>query len=95
MLTLAPTHSGKLALALSQSGELNSTLPDLDRTWGTSNEWFIDLRDGRQLWLLMDIQQSVVGQHSLEDEDPTTQKLIQWLVSQQDSGKSDTDAEME
>jgi hypothetical protein len=43
----------------------------------------------------MDIQQSVVGQHNLEDEDPTTQKLIQWLVSQQDSGKSDTDAEME
>ncbi len=43
----------------------------------------------------MDIQGSMVGQPSLEDEDPTSQKLIQWLASQQDSSKSNTDAEME
>jgi hypothetical protein len=29
------------------------------------NEWFIDLRDGRRLRLLMDIQGSMVGQTSL------------------------------
>ena len=84
-----------LALAPSHSGELIPTVPEVDRTWGTANDWFIDLQDGRRLRLPMDIQRSDVGQSSLEDEDPTTQKLIQWLVSQQYFGKSDTDAEME
>ena len=54
VLASAPSYSSKLALALTQSDELNLALLDLDRTWGTSNEWFIDLRDGRRLRLPLD-----------------------------------------
>ena len=28
---------------------------EVDRTWGSSSEWFIDLRDGRGLRLPMDL----------------------------------------
>ena len=91
----ASISQGMLALASFQSDEIIPTADEVDHTWGTANDWFTDLRDGRQLQLPMDIQGSMVGQPILEDEDPTSQKLIQWLASQQYFGKSNTDAEME
>jgi hypothetical protein len=52
---------------------------EVDRTWGSSSEWFIDLRDGRRLRLPMDLRGTAV-----EAEVETTQKLIQWVSSHRD-----------
>uniref|UniRef100_A0A2N9F9H8 Uncharacterized protein n=1 Tax=Fagus sylvatica TaxID=28930 RepID=A0A2N9F9H8_FAGSY len=54
-----------------------------DKTWGSSSDWFIDLRDGRRLRIPMDLQVPVT--------DPaveSTQKLIQWVSSHRDGCES-------
>ena len=44
------------------------------KTWGSSSEWFIDLRDGRRVRLPIDLHNPVA-----DHEDETTQQLIQWV----------------
>ena len=44
------------------------------KTWGSSSEWFIDLRNGRRVRLPMDLHNPVPVH-----EDETTQQLIQWV----------------
>jgi hypothetical protein len=51
------------------------------KTWGSSNDWFIDLRDGRRIRISLELFNPVT-----DDEDKTTQKLIQWVSSQRDEG---------
>jgi hypothetical protein len=69
--------------------EVLKGIGEVDRTWGSSSEWFIDLRDGRRLRLPMDLRGTAV-----EAEVETTQKLIQWVSSHRDviigeNGESD------
>jgi hypothetical protein len=49
------------------------------KTWGSSNDWFIDLRDGRRLRIPLDLFNPIT-----DHEETTTQKLIQWVSSQRD-----------
>ena len=55
----------------------------MDKTWGSSSDWFIDLRDGHRLRIPMDLRVPVI--------DPaveSTQKLIQWVSSHRDGCES-------
>uniref|UniRef100_A0A2N9FK77 Transposase MuDR plant domain-containing protein n=1 Tax=Fagus sylvatica TaxID=28930 RepID=A0A2N9FK77_FAGSY len=68
-------------------------IQEVDRTWGTASDWFIDLWDGRRLRLPMHLPPSPLVQSNNNDEDPTTSKLIQWIQSQ-NPGKSESDADL-
>jgi hypothetical protein len=50
------------------------------KTWGSSSDWFIDLRDGRRVRLPLDLN-NPVAYYDAE----TTQKLIQWVSSHRDN----------
>uniref|UniRef100_A0A2N9H333 Reverse transcriptase domain-containing protein n=1 Tax=Fagus sylvatica TaxID=28930 RepID=A0A2N9H333_FAGSY len=50
------------------------------KTWGSSSEWFLDLRDGRRVRLPMELSNPVVNQDA-----ETTQKLIQWVSAHRDN----------
>ena len=50
------------------------------KTWGSSNDWFIDLRDGRRVRLPMELSNPIA-----DHEDETTQKLIQWVSAHRDN----------
>jgi hypothetical protein len=58
------------------------------KTWGSSTDWFIDLRDGRRVRLPMELSNPVADQ-----EVETTQKLIQWVSAHRDNfGMGSVDA---
>jgi hypothetical protein len=63
--------------------EILQGIDEVDRTWGSSSDWFIDLRDGRQLRLQMDLRGLADDSQLVEAE--TTQKLIQWVSSHQNA----------
>ena len=48
----------------------------VDRSWGSSRDWFIDLKDGRQIRILVDLRTLVAD--GCPPKDAITQKLIQW-----------------
>ena len=79
---------------LKKSGEEILEIQEVDRTWGTASDWFIDLRDDRRLRLPMHLLPSLLVQSNNNDEDPTTGKLIQWIQSQ-NPGKLESDADLE
>lgn len=53
---------------------------EVDRSWGLSSDWFLDLRDGRHLRIQVDLRAPVVDAH--QKEEVITQKLIHWISSQ-------------
>ena len=66
----------------------------VDRSWGTPQDWFLELRDGRRLRIPVDIRTPVAD--GCLTEDVLTQKLIQWASSQRallDSGDEDDDSD--
>ncbi len=50
------------------------------KTWGSSSDWFMDLRDGRRVRLPMDLSTPVA-----DHEDETTKKLIQWVSAHKEN----------
>uniref|UniRef100_A0A2N9FRM3 Reverse transcriptase domain-containing protein n=1 Tax=Fagus sylvatica TaxID=28930 RepID=A0A2N9FRM3_FAGSY len=66
----------------------------VDRSWGSSRDWFIDLRNGRRIRIPVDLRTPVAD--GCSPEDAITQKLIQWVSSQRidhDSGKDSCDGD--
>ncbi len=61
----------------------------MDRLWGSSRDWFIDLRDGRQLCISVDLRSPVV--EFCQPEDAITQKLVHWVSLQREAIESDVD----
>jgi hypothetical protein len=61
----------------------------VDRSWGSSRDWFIDLRDGRRLRIPVDLRSPVA--EMCRPEDAITQKLVQWVTSQREAIESDVD----
>jgi hypothetical protein len=65
----------------------------VDWSWGSSRDWFIDLRDGRRIRIPVDLRTPVSD--GCPPEDVITQKLIQWASSQRvdrDSGDDSCDS---
>jgi hypothetical protein len=50
------------------------------KTWGSSSDWFIDLRDGRRLRLPMDLKNPVA-----DPDAEITKKIIQWVSAHRDN----------
>jgi hypothetical protein len=66
----------------------------VDRSWGSSRDWFIDVRNGRQIRIPMDLRTPVAD--GCSPEDAITQKLIHWASSQRidhDSGEDSCDSD--
>ena len=63
-----------LASQLPPIAEVLHGIGAVAKTWGSSSEWFIDLRNGRRVRLPMDLHNPVPVH-----EDETTQQLIQWV----------------
>jgi hypothetical protein len=59
----------------------------VDRSWGSSRDWFIDLRDGRRLRLPADLRSPIADMGRTDDA--ITQKLVQWVSSQRDAIETD------
>jgi hypothetical protein len=52
----------------------------LAKTWGSSSDWFIDLRDGQRVRLPMDLNKPVA-----DPDAEITQKIIQWVSAHRDN----------
>uniref|UniRef100_A0A2N9FU80 Reverse transcriptase domain-containing protein n=1 Tax=Fagus sylvatica TaxID=28930 RepID=A0A2N9FU80_FAGSY len=65
---------------------------EVDRSWGSSRDWFIDLRDGRRLRIPVDLRSSVTVLS--QPEDAITQKLVNWVKSQREASGSEIDDDM-
>jgi hypothetical protein len=63
--------------------EVIAEVREVDRSWGSSRDWFIDLRDGRRLRLLADLRSPIADMGRTDDA--ITQKLVQWVSSQRDA----------
>ena len=66
-------------------------LSEVDRSWGSSRDWFLDLRDRRRLWIPVDLRSLVAEMR--RPEDAVTQKLVQWVSSQRETIESDVEDE--
>jgi hypothetical protein len=75
-----PTSSQPIAEVIAEVGEV-------DRSWGSSRDWFIDLRDGRRLRLPADLRSPIADMGRTDDV--ITQKLVQWVSSQRDAIETD------
>uniref|UniRef100_A0A2N9G6G4 Endonuclease/exonuclease/phosphatase domain-containing protein n=1 Tax=Fagus sylvatica TaxID=28930 RepID=A0A2N9G6G4_FAGSY len=77
-----PSTSQPIAEVIAEVGEV-------DRSWGSSRDWFINLRDGRRLRLPADLRSPIadIGRN----DDAITQKLVQWVSSQRDAIETDED----
>ena len=74
--------------------EVMQGIGEVNRTWGSAHDWFIELRDGRRFRLPVDLRAPVPD--SSNEGDVITKKLLQWLSSQQedrDSGEGEDDSE--
>jgi hypothetical protein len=67
--------------------EVIQELGEVDRLWGSSWDWFIDLRDGRQVRIPVDLRSPVA--EMCQPEDAITQKLVHWVSSQREAIESD------
>ena len=73
----ASLHSESSMVPVSQLPPITKVLQGIGavaKTWGSSSDWFIDLRDGRRVRLPMDLSTPVA-----DHKDETTKKLIQWV----------------
>jgi hypothetical protein len=77
-----PSTSQPIAEVIAEVGEV-------DRSWGSSRDWFIDLRDGRRLRLPADLRSPIADMG--RNDDAITQKLVQWVSSQRDAIETDED----
>jgi hypothetical protein len=87
--SLIPASRGGRPIA-----EVMQGIGEVNRTWGSTHDWFIELRDGRRLRLPVDLRAPVPD--SSHEGDVITKKLLQWLSSQQedrDSGEREDDSE--
>jgi hypothetical protein len=48
----------------------------VEKSWGSSSDWFLDLRDGRRLHLPVDLSATVA---KTPQEEALAQKLLQWV----------------
>ena len=65
----------------------------IDRSWGSSSDWFLDLRDGRQLRIPVDLGDPLAKSHQ---EQVIAQKLVEWAsakrhMAESDEGEADSD----
>jgi hypothetical protein len=67
-----PSTSQPIAEVIAEVGEV-------DRSWGSSRDWFIDLKDGRRLRLPADLRSPIADMG--RNDDAITQKLVQWVSS--------------
>uniref|UniRef100_A0A2N9HT72 Reverse transcriptase zinc-binding domain-containing protein n=1 Tax=Fagus sylvatica TaxID=28930 RepID=A0A2N9HT72_FAGSY len=74
--------------------EVMQGIGEVNRTWGSTHDWFIELRDSRRLRILVDLRAPVPD--SPHEGDEITKKLFQWLSSHQkdrDSREGEDDSE--
>ncbi len=79
----ASLHSESSMVPVSQLPPIAKVLQGIGavaKTWGSSSDWFIDLRDGRRVRLPMDLSTPVA-----DHEDETTKKLIQWVSAHREN----------
>jgi hypothetical protein len=65
---------------------------EVHRSWGSSSDWFLDLRDGRRLRIPVDLRAPVAKSHR---EEIIAQKLVEWVsvkrgVFESDEGENDS-----
>jgi hypothetical protein len=72
--------------------EVIEEVGEVDRSWGSSRDWFIDLRDGRRLRIPVDLRSLILDM--CWTDDVITQKLIHWVSSQREAIESDDDMEV-
>jgi hypothetical protein len=70
---LAPVNLGDRPIA-----EVMKGFGVVERSWGSSNDWFLDLRDGRQLCVPVDLSAPVAKS---PQEEEIAQKLLQWVTA--------------
>jgi hypothetical protein len=56
--------------------ELMKGIGEVDRSWGSSSDWFLDLRDGRRLRIPIDLRTPMAKSH--QDEE-IARKLVEWV----------------
>jgi hypothetical protein len=74
--------------------EVMQGIGEVNRTWGSARDWFIELRDGRRLRIPVDLKAPVPD--SPHEDDAIAKKLVQWLASlreDRDSGEGEDDSE--
>jgi hypothetical protein len=74
--------------------EVMQGIGEVNRTWGSPRDWFIELRDGRRLRIPVDLKAPVPD--SPHEDDAIAKKLVQWLASlreDRDSGEGEDDSE--
>ena len=57
----------------------------VEQSWGSSSDWFLDLRDGRRLRLLVDLSATVA---KTPQEEALAQKLLQWVSEKREETES-------
>ena len=65
----------------------------VDRSWGSSSDWFLDLRDGRRLRIPVDLSAPMA---KTPQEEAIAQKLLQWISEKREetnSGDGEDDSE--
>uniref|UniRef100_A0A2N9FZM9 Reverse transcriptase domain-containing protein n=1 Tax=Fagus sylvatica TaxID=28930 RepID=A0A2N9FZM9_FAGSY len=76
--------------------DLDKGIGKVNRTWGSTRDWFIELRDGRRLRIPVDLRAPAPVSDSPHEGDAITKKLFQWLSLHQedrDSGEGEDDSE--
>jgi hypothetical protein len=85
LIPAPPSISPPIAEVLQEIGEV-------DRSWGSSRDCFIDLRDGRRLRIPVDLRSPVA--EMCRPEDAITQKLAQWVSEQREAFETDVEDEV-
>ena len=66
--------------------ELMKGIGEVDRSWGSSSDRFLDLRDGRRLRIPVDLRAPMTKSH--QDEE-IARKLVEWVSTKRDEAESD------
>uniref|UniRef100_A0A2N9HAI3 Reverse transcriptase zinc-binding domain-containing protein n=1 Tax=Fagus sylvatica TaxID=28930 RepID=A0A2N9HAI3_FAGSY len=91
-LSLIPSLIPTSSTTCQPISEVIEEVGEVDRSWGSSRDWFIDLRDGRRLRIPVDLRSLILDM--CWTDDVITQKLIHWVSSQREAIESDDDMEV-